>query len=244
MLTWQPPSDDGGSPITGYEYRQRREDEKFDDTWLPVDGDGSARKITITDLENGVTYLYQVRAVNAAGKGDPSKEFGATTLKPVVTLVAAAPSIEEGEDAVFVLRRAGGLSTALSVNVSITEGGNVLVDGYQAPAQVTFPSGEQEARLAIATDDDARDETDGTITMTLVEGEDYEVGASGTAVVTVRDNDDEPELTVVDVRAAEDAGVMVFSIKVNAPSASANHGGLCHFGRHGDSRRGLYCGRW
>ena len=163
MLMWQPPSDDGGSPITGYEYRQRRENEKFDDTWLPVDGGGSVRKITITGLENGVTYLYQVRAVNAAGKGDPSKEFGAATLKPVVTLVAAAPSIEEGEDAVFVLKRTGRVTTTLSVSVSVTESGNVLVDGYQAPAQLTFPAGEQETRLAIATEDDTHDETDGTL---------------------------------------------------------------------------------
>ena len=37
---------------------------KFDDTWIRVDGDGEARKTTVTDLENGVTYSFQVRAVN------------------------------------------------------------------------------------------------------------------------------------------------------------------------------------
>ena len=161
-----------------------------------VDGDGETRETTVTDLENGVTYNFQVRAVNKVGEGDPSNEAGATTLKPGVTLVAADSSVEEGEDAVFILSRMDGLTRALTVNVSMAESGSVLVDGYQAPAQVTFLAGEQEARVAIATDDDARDETDGTITMTLAEGDDYEVEAPGTAVVTVGDNDDAPRLTV------------------------------------------------
>ena len=112
-----------------------------------------------------------------------------------------------------------GLTRELSVNVSMSESGDVLVDGYQAPEQVTFSAGEQEVRLEIATEDDALDETDGELTLTLAEGDDYEVEAPGTAVVAVTDNDDAPQLTVVDARAAEDAGVMVFTVSLNAPSA-------------------------
>ena len=219
MLNWQAPEDNGGSPVIGYQYRQRRENDKFDDTWTWVDGDGETRKTTVTDLENGVTYSFQVRAVNKVGDGDPSKEAGATTLMPEVTLSTPASSVEEGEDAVFILSRMDKLTRELSVNVSMSESGDVLVDGYQAPEQVTFSAGEQEVRLEIATEDDALDETDGALTLTLAEGDDYEVGAPGTAVVAVTDNDDAPQLTVVDTRAAEDAGVMVFTVSLNAPSA-------------------------
>ena len=219
MLNWQAPKDNGASPVIGYEYRQRRENEKFDDIWIRVDGDGKAREATVTDLGNGVTYSFQVRAVNKKlGAGDPSNEAGATTLKPVVTLAPVASSVEEGEDAVFILSRMDGLTGALTVNVSMAESGNVLVDGYQAPEQVMFPAGEQEVRLEIATEDDELDETDGALTFTLVEGDDYEVEASDMAVVAVRDNDDAPQMTVEDARAAEDAGVLVFSIRLNAPS--------------------------
>ena len=218
MLNWQAPEDNGGSPIIGYEYRQRRENGKFDDTWILVDGGGKVRETTVTDLENGVTYSFQVRAVNKVGEGDPSKESGATTLMPEVELAVPASFVEEGEDAVFVLKRMDELSRELSVNVSMTESGNVLVDGYQAPEQVMFTTGEQEVRLEIATEDDALDETDGALTLTLGEGDDYEVKAPGTAVVTVRDNDDAPQLTVADANAGEDAGVMVFPVMLNAPS--------------------------
>ena len=219
MLNWQAPEDNGGSPVIGYQYRQRRGNEKFDDTWIWVDGDGETRKTTVTDLENGDTYSFQVRAVNKVGDGDPSKEAGATTLMPEVTLSVPASSVEEGEDAVFILSRMDKLTRELSVNVSMSESGDVLVDGYQAPEQVTFSAGEQEVRLEIATEDDALDETDGELTLTLAEGDDYEVEAPGTAVVAVTDNDDAPQLTVVDARAAEDEGVMVFSVKLSAPSA-------------------------
>ena len=219
MLNWQAPKDNGGSPVIGYEYRQRRENEKFDDTWIWVDGDGEARETTVTDLENGVTYSFQVRAVNKKlGAGDPSNEAGATTLKPGVTLVTPASSVEEGEDAVFILSRMDRLTRELTVDVSLAENGDVLVDGYQAPAQVTFPAGEQEVRLEIATENDALDETDGALTLTLVEGDDYEAEAPGTAVVAVRDNDDAPQLTVEAARAAEDEGVMVFLVNLSAPS--------------------------
>ena len=153
------------------------------------------------------------------GDGDPSKEVGATTLMPEVTLSAPTSSVEEGEDAVFILSRMDKLTRELSVNVSMSESGDVLVDGYQAPEQVTFSAGGQEVRLEIATEDDALDETDGALTLTLAEGDDYEVGAPGTAVVAVTDNDDAPQLTVVDTRAAEDADVMVFTVSLNAPSA-------------------------
>ena len=39
------------------------------------------------------------------------------------------------------------------------------------------------------------------------------------ATGTIADNDAMPELTVADARAAEDAGVMVFSVKLNVSSA-------------------------
>ena len=105
------------------------------------------------------------------------------------------------------------------MNTDLSENGDVLAGGYQAPEQVTFPAGEHEVRLDIATEDDAVDEPDGALTLTLAEGDDYEVESDGAAVVTVRDNDDAPQLTAVDVRSAEDAGEMVFTVELSAPSA-------------------------
>ena len=61
-LRWSPPGNDGGDTITHYEYE--------------VDGSGdwintgsTATSHTVTGLDNGQTYIFRVRAVNAQGNG-------------------------------------------------------------------------------------------------------------------------------------------------------------------------------
>ena len=184
-----------------------------------MDGGGDIRGVTSTGLENGITYFFRVRAVNKVDEGKPSNEARATPLAPLVTLAVVRSSVAEGEDAVFVLRRTDEIKTALDVNIRVDESGDILVDGYQAPTLVTFPAGELEYRLSIATVDDAVDEAEGTVTVTLVKDAGYELGSPDTVTIAVRDNDDAPELAVADAQAIEDAGVMVFSVRLNAPSS-------------------------
>ena len=74
-LVWDPPPDDGGSPVTGYEYR----------VYGPC-GDGSGAvcdivaprrvrgtSVRITGLNREGTYDFSVRALNAVGAGDWSQ---------------------------------------------------------------------------------------------------------------------------------------------------------------------------
>ncbi len=60
-LAWNPPADIGGAPIERYEYRING-----GGPWASVD---LATQTTVTDLEPGKTYLFEVRAVNSAGAG-------------------------------------------------------------------------------------------------------------------------------------------------------------------------------
>ena len=62
VLSWSPPEDDGGAPITDYEYRI---DGKGD--WISI---GSTEtQYTVSGLKNGAEYIFQVRAVNEIGAG-------------------------------------------------------------------------------------------------------------------------------------------------------------------------------
>ena len=62
-LRWAAPPNDGGDPITHYEYEL-----DFSGTWIST---GSAvPSATVTGLMNGRTYTFRVRAVNAQGNGD------------------------------------------------------------------------------------------------------------------------------------------------------------------------------
>ena len=65
-LSWNRPSDDGGSPIIRYEVRYQAVGEAWSE-WENV-GAG-ARGVTVGNLINGREYVFEVRAVNALGKG-------------------------------------------------------------------------------------------------------------------------------------------------------------------------------
>jgi hypothetical protein len=77
-LTWSAPSSDGGSAITNYAiYRGTAPGEG---TLLVTLGDVLA--YTDTDVSNGQTYYYTVRAVNGVGAGPGSEEASAMPVAP------------------------------------------------------------------------------------------------------------------------------------------------------------------
>lgn len=66
-IAWNPPADDGGSPVTGYEVEVR------DDAGDPIAGATCSTTVvlycTVTGLVDGLTYRVAVRAVNAIDAG-------------------------------------------------------------------------------------------------------------------------------------------------------------------------------
>ena len=62
-LRWRAPTNDGGETILRYEYEQ-----DGSGTWISTDS--TATSHTVTGLNNGQTYTFRVRAVNALGNGE------------------------------------------------------------------------------------------------------------------------------------------------------------------------------
>ena len=120
-LRWRAPTNDGGEPITHYEY-------ELDGSGTWISTGGTAPSHTVTGLNNGQTYTFRVRAVNALGNG------------AVVTLQATpSPSTGGGGDggtprtfvpgAVRNLTAAGGNGEAvLSWDAPSSDGGAEITD--------------------------------------------------------------------------------------------------------------------
>ena len=87
-VIWEPPTDDGGADITGYELQWSADGTENSYSQL-TSPPGTARSYTHPNLQPGDTRYYQIRARNRAGLGEFSEPAFATTL----TGVPAAPSL-------------------------------------------------------------------------------------------------------------------------------------------------------
>jgi len=81
-LTWTAPSDDGGSPITGYEVSKDN-----GASWTSLTQNNHT--FTFTDLTNGTSYTFKVRAENSTGIGAEAT----ATATPAATTATKAPPV-------------------------------------------------------------------------------------------------------------------------------------------------------
>ncbi|XP_051820852.1 immunoglobulin superfamily member 22 [Antechinus flavipes] len=69
-ITWNPPAQDGGSPVLGYIVERRK---KGSNLWVPVNKDPiQDTKCKVDGLLEDTEYEFRVIAVNRAGQGQPS----------------------------------------------------------------------------------------------------------------------------------------------------------------------------
>ncbi|MDE0222576.1 MAG: S8 family serine peptidase [Spirochaetaceae bacterium] len=118
---------------------------------------------------------------------------------PVVSITGGS-GVSEGGDVTFTLTASPAPAADLDVALTIAAVGDY---GVTAGSQtVTIPTSGSQT-LTIATTDDQTDETDGSVTATLVDGSAYDLGASKTATVSVSDDDlaAPPQTPVVSIAA-------------------------------------------
>ena len=77
-LSWSS-GDDGGSAVTGWQYRQKAGSGDYG-AWTDMSGSGAdTTRFTIAGLANGTAYRFRVRAVNAVGPGAAAPESASAT---------------------------------------------------------------------------------------------------------------------------------------------------------------------
>ena len=96
LLAWVHPTA-GADRILHHEFRQRRQDGTYGD-WMEIPdsapGGTNALGLRVAGLVNGVTMFFEVRAVNAAGAGEPSNEVAAT---PTRIRLSAPETVRTGD---------------------------------------------------------------------------------------------------------------------------------------------------
>ena len=106
--------------------------------------------------------------------------------EPAVTVSAGASPVTEGADASFTLTATPPPAADLAVSVTVaTDGAWGVTAG---PQTVTIPT-TGSATLTLATTGDDADEPDGSVTVTVTDGNGYTVGASASGSITIEDDD-------------------------------------------------------
>lgn len=113
-LTWAAPASNGGAAVSDYVIRYSGDNGT---TWTRfVDAVSSATSATVTGLTNGVSYVFKVSAINAAGVGTPS----ATSAAVIPLTTPTAPANLAGV--------AGNRQVSLTWSIPVSNGGADLTD--------------------------------------------------------------------------------------------------------------------
>ena len=153
--------------------------------------------------------------------GDPASDTVAIRDDdvPAVT-VSGGAAVTEGGNAVFTLTATPAPAAALTVTVAVaTDGAYGITAGTQT---VTVPT-TGSATLTLTTTDDATDEPDGSVSVTVEDGSGYTVGTPASDTVALRDDDLPPPVVTIAAKAASvtEGGDAVFTLTADRAPAAA-----------------------
>ena len=190
--------------------------------------DGS---VTAT-IDTGTGYTVSSSAgsttVNVTDNDDPPKKQNDL---PVIS-IRKGDAVTEGTHASFWVDSSPSPTTDFDVSITVTQTGMFTSESGQR--RVTMSSsyrvpGGTTSHLLVATDDDATDEANGSLTATINPGSKYTVASDGSsATVDALDNDDppaplalnQPTVTIADA-SADEGDSITFTVSVqpthNAP---------------------------
>ena len=190
--------------------------------------DGS---VTAT-IDTGTGYTVSSSAgsttVNVTDNDDPPKKQDGL---PVIS-IRKGDAVTEGTHASFWVDSSPSPTADFDVSITVTQTGMFTSESGQR--KVTMSSsyrvpGGTTSHLLVATDDDATDEANGSLTATINPGSKYTVASDGSsATVAVLDNDDppaplalnQPTVTIADASAKEGDSI-TFTVSVDPTHSAA-----------------------
>ena len=222
-LAWSAPVDDGGTPVTGYEYRYAAGDAVPEEThWQEAEGD---RTVTVTGLENETRYAFEVRARNRVGPGETLGTL-ALPLRLQVELFSSITAAE-GEAIVVGVRRSGGLAFPAHAYIGVTDSAfpDVTVteegrDDGLGRHLLEFAPSVAEATVTVTVVFDGERRQNRVLTTTLDSAEVEVHGVSRayklvTPTLEIPVTEGDAALSVADARVHGKSAVLVFTVNMD-----------------------------
>ena len=233
-LSWTKPS----GPITSYKLRYDKTGDRSSASWAAISSSGAGTVAhTVTSLENGSEYSFQIRAVNGAGDGTATGWVTATPISPTaktITLSATSTTIPEGDTGTTEVTVTATLGEAAPASFSLTiapdfDPGTATGSGCTPPLTtgadyclpdgnvVAIPEGETQGTWTVRILGDTRDESDETIH--LLGGRNG--WTSGKLTLTIQDDDDaSPVLLAAPTDLTATAGDVQVELSWTRPSGT------------------------
>ena len=132
---------------------------------------------------------------------------------------------EDAGDLTFVVTLSAASGREVTVSYATSDGtAEQPADYAETSGTLTFAAGVTERTVAVAVVDDAVDEEDETLTLTLSRAENAPLAGGGTTLAatgTIEDDDVPPTVSVSDEQVSEDAGTVSFTVTLDVVSGLA-----------------------
>ena len=169
----------------------------------------------VLTLQDPVGAELAVGAAEGTGMIEDNDEAPAVSIED-------APSVREGEDAVFAVKLSEASGREVTVQYETSDATATAGQDYEAAVggSLVIPAGKTDTTIVVGTTDDDLDEEDTeTFTLTLQEsmGADLAVGgAEGTG--TIEDDDDVPTVSIEDAPSVTEGGAAEFTVTLSEVS--------------------------
>ena len=158
----------------------------------------------------------------ATGKGSAAvavRDNDATPATPELSL-SAGFAVDEGGHATFTVTADPAPQSDLTIAWTVAQSGDYLAAPGAGSRTVTLAAGATSTALSVATVDDAADEADGSVSVTLGTGTGYTVATGkGSAAVAVRDND-EPVVSIAAGNGVTEGAAVSFTVSTSPVPAA------------------------
>ena len=159
----------------------------LDDT--VYEGDETFRvEIDASRLPDGVKVGSRSSATFEIQENDPRMQV------PVITITPGTSPVTEGVGASFTVNANPAPAANLDVTVAVTQSGDFVASSNRGAKTVTIAANATSKVYTVPTENDMVDEANGSVTVTVNNGQGYTVGSTAAATVTVND-DDIPDIT-------------------------------------------------